>query len=209
MRRALFTFSVLIAGLGLAATAEAIEAAPARAPLPACFGCGLAIEVHTLPGATPIVSGDSYDFGSTPVGTPAVYEFAVGAEAGPGQLVVSSFTAPAGFTVDQAPPSVIAAGASHLVRVLCDATAPGTYTGNLTIVSDDFAHSPFSIEVSCTVTAVVQEQNSGGATTLATDTAGSGAGFPEIGSSSLTLALVAGAIMLLGASAGRLARRRA
>ena len=138
MRRLLITLPFVVLGLGLATSAQAAGTVSSPAYRPACVGCGPDIEVHTLPGAVDIASGTiTNDFGSTPVGTPVEYEFAVGATQFLPTLTIASFTVPAGFSVDQAPPSTIEGGASHLVRVLCDATEPGTYSGDVSIVSDD------------------------------------------------------------------------
>ena len=205
MRSALVTVPFMLVGLGVATSVHATGPAPQR---PACVGCGPDIEVHTLPGAVDIASGTiTNDFGSTPVGTPVEYEFAVGATQFLPTLTIASFTVPAGFSVDPAPPSTIEGGASHLVRVLCDATEPGTYSGDVSIVSDDVDESPFTIALTCEVTAVVDEEETTD-TTGPTDDAGSGAGIPTTGSSSTTLLVLAGGLLAVGASVRVASRRR-
>ncbi len=187
------------------------------------------IEVHYLSPLSFFTSGtQTIDFGTTPVGTPVALEkFAIGATENLGGLTISSITLPAGFTYIWGPnisPLVEAAGASHATKIECDADAPGTYTGNMVINSDDPDEGTFTIALTCTVSGATTTDPTTAPTPDPTSTTddggeengapttgdeGSGAGLPTAGSSSLQSVLLALGLLLIGGTAGLLARRRA
>ena len=112
------------------------------------------IEAHRGDYSADIPNGGSFAMGTTAVGVPFTQYFAVGNVAEEGDdLHISSTTGPAGITILQAPPATIQAGAAWGVRLECNATAVGTVSGPLTILSDDPDEPTFTITVSCTTLA--------------------------------------------------------
>ena len=229
MRRLFCALPLLVISLAVAAPAGAEPAVVRSACLVPCDP-GPDIEVHYRVPLTYMASGtETIDFGSTPVGTPVPYDnFAIGATEALGDLTISSITVPAGFTYVFGPnisPTVEAAGASHMTKIECDADAPGTYTGNLVITSNDPDEGTFTIALTCTVddptasttesttepTAAPTTGDQGGEENSIPTTGGegSGAGLPTTGSSALQSILLGLGLLLVGGSAGLLARRRA
>lgn len=231
MRRALLALPIVAAGLVFATPATAQSGRLATVCVTPCDP-GPDIEVHYLSPLSYFTSGtQTLDFGSTPVGTPVNLEkIAIGATEGLGDLTISSITVPSGFTYIWGPniaPDVEAAGASHGTKIKCNADAPGTYTGNMVITSDDPDESPFTIALTCTVTggtttdpttapttpttgpATTADQGGEDNSTPSTADEGSGAGLPTTGTSMLQSILLGVGLLLVGGSAGLLARRRA
>ena len=131
MRRLFLALPLLAVGLGMSAPANAESADHRTSCLVPCDP-GPDIEVHYTAPLAYITSGtETFDFGTTPVGTAVFYDdFAIGATQALGDLTISSITVPAGFTYVYGPnisPLVEQAGASHGTKIECDADAPGTY----------------------------------------------------------------------------------
>lgn len=213
MRRLLIALPFVVLGLGLATPAQATGRTPqpAQQPAqrPACAGCWPDIEVRLLPSLDGLASADTFNMGSTPQGTPLSFEFEIGAGQFFGELSITDITVPAGFSIASEPTSPIADGTWQAAEVVCDAVEPGVYIGDISITSDDqdVDENPFTIQLTCEVTAV--EEDDASDTTGPTDDAGSGAGIPTTGSSSTTLMVLAGGLLAVGASVRVAARRRA
>ena len=90
---------------------------------------------------------------STLTGSPVVRSFTI-ANQGFSSLTISSITAPAGFTVLNAPAS-IASTSSAVFQLRLDAASSGLFSGNVIITSDDTDEASFEIPVAGTVTAVL------------------------------------------------------
>ncbi len=125
------------------------------AALPADAAAPPDIEAHRGDYSADIPSGGTFAMGTTSLGVPFTQYFAVGnvADEGSDDLHISSTTGPAGITILQAPPATIEAGAAWGVQLRCDATAVGTVSGPLTILSDDPDEPAFTVTVSCTTVA--------------------------------------------------------
>lgn len=161
MKRMLWSI-LLVCGVGVGVLAGPVAAAPPPD-----------IEVHRgdVSGVN-IPNGGSFAMGQTVVGAPFIQYFVVGNTSGTDDLHITSVTAPAGFTITQAPPATIHGGAAHGLNLRCDAAAAGSYSGNVVIVSDDPDESPFEVAVSCTVNAsgsapTMRLVNTGDSTALA------------------------------------------
>lgn len=112
------------------------------------------IEAHRGDYSADIPNGGTFAMGTTSVGVPFTQYFAVGNVAeGGDDLHITSTTGPVGITILQAPPATIHAGAAWGVQLKCNATAVGTVSGPLTIVSDDPDEPTFTVTVSCTTQA--------------------------------------------------------
>ncbi len=100
--------------------------------------------------ATPSVS-DGTDFGATLTGTPLVDTFTI-ANMGTAILNLSSISYPAGFSLASTPATAIAAGDGASFDLRCDASSAGTWTGDVSIGSDDPDEDPYTFAVTCTAT---------------------------------------------------------
>lgn len=98
--------------------------------------------VITNGDATPSV-GDDTDFGSTAKAT--VTKTYTITNSGTADLNGLSVTAPAGYTVTVQPAATLAPAANTTFSVRFDATAYQTYSGNVTIVSDELPDFTFAI----------------------------------------------------------------
>ena len=214
MHKFAVSLATAVLGFTLAATSE-VAAEPQAAVRPECFGCGESdIEVHYLSPLSYITSEtETFDFGTTPVGTPVFFDdFAIGATQGYDNLLISSIDLPTGFSYVWGPnisPDYEAAGASHGTKIQCDAEAPGTYSGNLVINSDDPDEGTFTIALLCEVEALTTDTGGeeNGSTPDEGD-GGSGAGLPDAGSSTMQVMLLALGLLVVGTGSGLLARRR-
>ena len=127
MRRLFLALPLLAVGLGMSAPANAESADHRTSCLVPCDP-GPDIEVHYTAPLAYITSGtETFDFGTTPVGTAVFYDdFAIGATQALGDLTISSITVPAGFTYVYGPnisPLVEQAGASHGTKIDMTAAA--------------------------------------------------------------------------------------
>jgi len=167
--------------------------------------------------------GGSFDIGTTPLGTPIEAMIVVGNAENSGTLFIYQVTAPTGFTITQAPPGTIAAGAAHVVKIQCDADEPGVQSGQFSLDSSDTDEEPYTFTVSCTVTGGAVDTTQPSDTTQPADTTpassdaattseggqGSGGTLPDSGSSTAQLLAIVAGLLFVGGSAGLLARRRA
>lgn len=102
---------------------------------------------------------DHTDFGSAVAGTPVSRSFTI-LNTGTSSLGLSGLTVPAGFSTSAAPASPIPAGGSTSFTVSCDATNPGTYTGEVSLANTDPdpAESPYTFIIRCVVSATAQPE---------------------------------------------------
>ncbi|MFO0479543.1 MAG: S8 family serine peptidase [Bacteroidota bacterium] len=116
----------------------------------ACAGA----QIQLLESATNISNGSFYSFGSTLLNTPIIKTFTI-KNNGLAPLTLGSLSAlPTGFSLlGTFPTAAIAPSGSSTFSVQLNATSVGTYSGSLTFVNGDVANSPFSVNISGTVTA--------------------------------------------------------
>ena len=214
MRRFALLASVAAIGAGLTTVAPvAVAAVPSAssARVPACKGCVVGPELLVYhPSVNPIVDfvsgAETLTFPATTIGTHSFYtDLAIGADdwndahtVQYDNLTIYSIDMPAGFTLVYGPnvsSSQELAGTSHATKIQCDATSEGTITGDMVIHNNSANEGNFVVHLSCTVSA----QENGGV----------GAGLPDNGSESQTMALLAGCLVVFGGSVRLLARRRA
>ncbi|MBK8040216.1 MAG: choice-of-anchor D domain-containing protein [Verrucomicrobiaceae bacterium] len=93
------------------------------------------------------------NYRSTLTGSPVIRSFTI-ANQGFSSLTISSITAPAGFTVLNAP-SGIASTSSAVFQLRLDAASAGLFSGNLVISSNDTDEAAFEIPVAGNVMAVL------------------------------------------------------
>lgn len=89
------------------------------------------------------------DFGYTAQGTAVTRDFTI-ANTGTANLTVSSITTPTGYTVLNAPGAAIAAAATHTFQVRLDAASTGTFSGSVTVNSDDADEAAFDFPITGT-----------------------------------------------------------
>jgi hypothetical protein len=113
-------------------------------------------EIVVLDGATSITDGTgTAAFDSTTAGTPIFKTFTI-QNTGNSLLTVDAATAPAGFTVMTPVPISIAAGASANFTVRLGAITTGTFSGTLSLTTNDSDEAPFDFAVTGTVVPPVQ-----------------------------------------------------
>ena len=95
--------------------------------------------------ATPDIA-DGTDFGATTWGAAAIRTFTV-RNTGNGFLVVWGLTLPNGFTLVAAPDSFIAPGATTMFSVRLDAASVGTWSGEVSFVTNDGDENPFNFAI--------------------------------------------------------------
>lgn len=112
----------------------------------------VAPEIRVYDGVTELADAQpgAVSFGSTTVGGPVSKTFTITND-GLGTLAISSVTAPAGYTVGAVPASV-APGDSEDVIVTFNATSAGTFTGDVTITTDDVDEAVFTFPITATAT---------------------------------------------------------
>lgn len=93
------------------------------------------------------------NYRSTLNGSPVIRTFTI-ANQGLSSLAISSITAPAGFTVLNAPVSV-ASGSNAVFQLKLNAASAGLFSGNLIITSNDGDEASFEIPVTGSVQAVL------------------------------------------------------
>lgn len=89
-------------------------------------------------------------FGSTPYGTADNEVFAV--QALNADIVITAISVPTGFSHDAVLPWTVEAGTSENFTVTSTATVIGSFSGNVSITSNDPDENPFTFAVSSTVT---------------------------------------------------------
>jgi hypothetical protein len=105
--------------------------------------------------ATPSAT-DHTDFGSSPVGTPISRTFTI-ENTGDGSLTGVNVSVPSGFTLTSAPSATIAASDSSTFTVRADAASKATFSGNISIASNDSNENPYTFAI--TMTAIQAEMN--------------------------------------------------
>ncbi|MFO0478492.1 MAG: S8 family serine peptidase, partial [Bacteroidota bacterium] len=115
----------------------------------ACAGA----QIQLLESATNISNGSFYSFGSTLLNTPIIKIFTI-KNNGLAPLTLGSLSAlPTGFSLlGTFPIANIAPSGSSTFSIQLNASSTGTYSGRLSFVNGDVANSPFSINISGTVT---------------------------------------------------------
>ncbi len=99
------------------------------------------IDGDTTPSTT-----DNTDYGSTTVGTALTRTFTI-ENTGTAALTLGTPTLPTGFSVVGTAPTSVAAGTSTTITVRLDATATGTYTGEITIPNNDSNENPYNFAI--------------------------------------------------------------
>jgi hypothetical protein len=138
--------------------ADAIRIERVGAPL-----VGPEIQVLDGPSDVPDNTG-SVAYGSAQPGAPISKEFTV-RNLGTQDLTLGAITVPAGFTLTSTPASTIPVGGSTTFTVRLDAAAVGSYSGTVSIGTNDADENPFNFAVTGTVAAapVVQIMDNGDA----------------------------------------------
>ncbi len=97
--------------------------------------------------APPLKAGqaDPVDFGSVAVGSPVTRDFTI-ANSGGADLIISSLTVPAGFTLLN-PPAYVSAGGSVTFQVRLNTAVAGFFSGNVVITSNDPGQGTFAFPV--------------------------------------------------------------
>lgn len=104
-------------------------------------------DIAVAVGGSDVASGGAVDFGTVAPGAAATRTITVRND-GDRNLVQLVATAPAGYTVTQTLPEIIAAGTSADLIVALDTSSAGAKSGALTITSNDTDESPFTINLS-------------------------------------------------------------
>jgi len=104
--------------------------------------------VLTAGTTTILAQVGSFDFGTTPQGTPVDQVFTI-RNTGTSNLAInlSSFQVPAGFTLVALPASSVAPSADTTFTVRMNATALGMSDGNLLFTSNDVDHASYSFRI--------------------------------------------------------------
>ena len=97
-----------------------------------------------------LMNGGTVNFGSTSLSTPVVKVFTIFND-GADELVFGNVTVPAGYTVTSQPTSPVAGGGNTPFVVQLDATAGGTFTGELSFLNNDADDNPFTAMLTGTV----------------------------------------------------------
>lgn len=92
------------------------------------------------------------DFGSTAIGTTITREFVI-SNTGESQLILGPLSVPSGFKVMTGTPGAIAAGGSAPIRIKLLATAPGTFSGDVSFTTNDSDEATFNFKITGTVAA--------------------------------------------------------
>jgi sugar lactone lactonase YvrE len=95
----------------------------------------------------------SFYFGATIAGTPITQGFVLDNTAGTVDLTVSGLSLPPGFTLLEAFPARVPAGASILFRVQLTAVRAGSYGGSLSFLTNDPGKSPYNFTITGQVVA--------------------------------------------------------
>lgn len=120
-------------------------------------------------------AGDHTDFGTTPIGTTVTRTFTI-ENTGNADLTLSNPTVPTGFTRTADPTSPVAGSGSTTFQVRSNATAVGTFSGNISIVNNDADENPYAFAISSIVSILtanlVSWHDASDAATLFEDSAG-------------------------------------
>ncbi|HUQ68582.1 MAG TPA: choice-of-anchor D domain-containing protein, partial [Planctomycetaceae bacterium] len=106
-------------------------------------------EIVVMQVATAVTDGGSFDFGDTTTGTVISKSFTI-SNTGTTNLVLQPATVPAGFsiTANFTANQTVAPGASATLTVQLDAASAGSYSGQLSFVTNDGDENPFNVTVS-------------------------------------------------------------
>ncbi len=134
--------AALVVILGLAATASSAAASPV---------------LQVLQGTTSIAKGSTFPFPSTPTGTPVSVLFTI-KNNGNANLVINnptSLVSGSGFSEIFNATTPVVPGGTTVFRVRLQSGVPGTYTGTVSISSNDPVNPTFTYNVVGTVTGPV------------------------------------------------------
>lgn len=133
---------------------------PSSDPMKATFYLNVNATVTSATPDIDLLDGASYSltsnmssvgFGSVATGVTALKTFTI-KNVGPGTLSLGSISLPTGFSLYSSPTSTtLAQNATTSFTVALQTSASGSYSGALTITSNDPDESPFSIQLSGTV----------------------------------------------------------
>jgi Domain of unknown function DUF11/Bacterial Ig domain/RTX calcium-binding nonapeptide repeat (4 copies) len=109
---------------------------------------------NILDGDTTPSPADGTNFGRTNVGTPIISTFTI-QNTGDGPLTLSAPTLPAGFSlVGGAFPTSITAGTSATFSVQLNATASGTFSGEISFANNDSNENPYNFAITGVVNGI-------------------------------------------------------
>lgn len=114
------------------------------------------VDISVLRGATLISSGDTLDFGSTGLHSPATISLTV-QNSGTTALDLTQLVLPTGYSFTGTLPTQVAAGSSGTINIRLDALSLGTFTGDLQIGSTDANKSPITIHLTGVVNPLSSE----------------------------------------------------
>lgn len=101
-------------------------------------------EISVFNGDDELQSGSQASFGSTEQLLPTAITFAI-ENTGPGDLVISGVTIPAGFSLAQSPAPTVGSGEETALTVSLDAIHSGAFSGSILIHNNDTSEDPFVI----------------------------------------------------------------
>ena len=126
---------------------------PARNPYQFTIACTVSVpapDIALYDGGTPIPAGGAVDLGATTPGTPISRTFTIANE-GTAALNPGTITVPAGFTLTTTPAASVGAAGSTSFEVQCDASDEGTFSGTVSVPSNDPNENPYTFTISCVV----------------------------------------------------------
>lgn len=114
-------------------------------------------DIDVTGNGIPIVDGDTSpdvadgtNFGVTAPGLPVSRPYLI-TNRGQGTLTLGGVSVPAGFSLTVQPAAALKQGESSVFEVRCLAAEAGTFTGDISIPSNDPDENPFTFRVSCRV----------------------------------------------------------
>lgn len=128
--------------VGPAVDVGAVEIQPAAAPEVEVRGNNVVINDNDATAG----ASDFTDFGTVGVGSPLTRTFTV-KNTGTAALTTGGLTVPAGFTITEGLSGSIAAGGSDTFSVRLNATAAGTFAGNISFTNNDANESPYNFAI--------------------------------------------------------------
>ncbi|MHB8973310.1 MAG: putative Ig domain-containing protein [Pirellulaceae bacterium] len=108
--------------------------------------------IQLVDGSATLTNGGSDAFGTTSIGTPVSKTLTV-RNIGANTLTVSSLSLPSGFASSSTLPMSIAPGSFGTLVVNLTAQAAGSYSGLMSLATNDTANNPFNLNISGTVNA--------------------------------------------------------
>ncbi|MCB0033803.1 MAG: choice-of-anchor D domain-containing protein [Anaerolineales bacterium] len=104
-------------------------------------------EISVTAAGTNITDGGSFALGITTIGTPISQSFTI-SNSGTTSLTLANLTIPAGFTVTQSFSATVGAGLTTTLGLQLEATAVGSYSGDLSVDTNDSDENPFNFTLS-------------------------------------------------------------